>query len=827
VEIADLYLQYDVASLSPALTQSAPSTALGPTGLGKKVEILPANTITGTYVRLGVTSPVNDTPIPANTVLATVVFNKLGATASAVLPTQRAITTQLAVLDLEAGTSTPFTVEQTTGLFSELLDAAFSPEGDRLALSVIQQARPTLLLTKDLASSAGAAKILAKPTRVEGLSWTKAERYYPCNWVGAYRDTQSGFYAAPLHGAIDEVKVYNYARSAEAFRSEAQRGHDALVKSGTAGQLPSPAPTCTNDSLECPAYHVCNAGQCVVQTCNPSDPYSCATGQCTLAAVSDSSGRDLGWVCSAECNVDSQCFQQQCMNGPCRLCDAKSHACSECRNTVQDYGAFKIDAVEGCPDQNSYSCQAGSCVTECYANVNGTSKFLCDPATEYCKRGKCTLLDWDWKDLSPMTFSGVGETVFLGSTTTVVSDQLFPVEIEAYGQDDYGIAPEILVEAKSGLVNGGSDWFELGRVLVYNRTRIDAKDNHYVLQTPYPLSSLRMRLITAPLANLNAASTGFGARAQDFCHPGAWTNGVPPVDCTYRAPGSRAMVGYPVGLGRRDELLACAQHGGCNGTTFDPLRAPSAGTTSAPPAADHLNRAPWPFGDLAVPGPIAAKLGTAITDIATDPAQPYLASGQPTVVVSGLKIAGSSFTTNLTNDMVCSYEGSLDPIETTTGPGGTKQTRKKRLWFGDVTKEISNQKTAYFSGAAASTLLSFPVATKGWALLNCNLDSPAENVAAGVSVNIDSGTQAVIFKPKTPGSVKETANGCLVSQGGTYVPCYEMTGGDVVLDVMSTEGDLNKTLEYDTYRSFGYPMESDAPTYDCKLPAGATAASTK
>src|SRR5439155_7492580 len=107
-------------------------------------------------------------------------------------------------------------------------------------------------------------------------------------------------------------------------------------------------------------------------------PTSCATGQCTLAAMSDASGRDLGWVCSAECNVDNECFRQQCLNGPCRFCDQKRHSCSECRPAVQDFGTFKLDTVEGCPDQNSFACKAGSCVSECYRTVNGQSKFMCD-----------------------------------------------------------------------------------------------------------------------------------------------------------------------------------------------------------------------------------------------------------------------------------------------------------------------------------------------------------------------------------------------------------------------------------------------------------------
>jgi hypothetical protein len=837
-EISNLYVQYDSNALKLVPEQSGPTPSLGPQGLNKKVEVLPANTISGTYVRVGVTSPTNDTPLPAKTDIARLVFAKLSASAPTLAAVERSVTTQLALLDLEANSSTPFTIEQSTGGFSELIDAAFSPEGDRLALSVIQQARPTLLLTKSATTSAGAAKILAKPTRVEGLSWARVERYYPCNWVGAYRDNQSGFYAAALHGAVDEVKVYNYVRTADAFRSEAQRGQDALKKAGLGGQLPSPTLTCNNDSLQCPAYHVCQAGQCVVATCNPSDPYSCSTGQCTLAAVSDATGRQLGWVCSAECDVDNQCFRQQCMNGPCRFCDAKLNSCSECRNTVQDFGAFKIDTVEGCPDQNSYSCQAGSCVTECYANVNGKSKYLCDPATEYCKRGKCTLLDWDWKDLSPMTFSGVGETVYLGPNPTVASSTLFPVEIEAYGQDDYNLPPEILVEAKSGMLNGGRDWFELGRVTVYNLTRVDAKLNHYVLQTPYPLSAVRLRLVTPPLANLNAASTGFGARAQDFCHPSLWANGTPPDDCTYRASGSRPNVGYPLGIGRRDELVACAARGGCNASTFDPLRAPAATADAgagAPGGApvDHLNAAPWPFADLTVPGNISGLLGSALADMKNDPAQPYLASGQPTVVISNISVAGTSFTGNLSNDLVCSYEGTLDPTETVTQTGGATATRRKRIWFGDVSKEMSNQKKALFPSAPASTLLQFPALQKGWALLNCNIDNPTtDSLVAGVTITIDAPTQSVIFRPKAPAAVKETANGCLVSQGGTYVPCYEMVGGDAVLDVMSTEGDLYKTLELNTYRSFGYPMESDAPTYDCRLStpdagADATPASTK
>jgi hypothetical protein len=245
---------------------------------------------------------------------------------------------------------------------------------------------------------------------------------------------------------------------------------------------------------------------------------------------------------------------------------------------------------------------------------------------------------------------------------------------------------------------------------------------------------------------------------------------------------------------------------------------------------DHLKQAPWPFGDLTVAGSVSGLLDQALGSMSNDAAQYYLMSGQPTVVVTLVQIAGQDFTTKISSDAVCPYHDErpdldtqtgttpLDPVVVLTKPDGTTLLHKKRIWFGDESLEMSNQKKTFFNGAAASTLVQFPVAQKGWALLNCNIDIPTSaTLIAGATINIDSGTQSIIFAPKKVSSATETANACLVSSGGSNVPCYEMVGGDAVIDVMTTEGDLYKTLELGTYRSFGYPMESDPPTYNCNL----------
>jgi len=59
---------------------------------------------------------------------------------------------------------------------------------------------------------------------------------------------------------------------------------------------------------------------------------------------------------------------------------------------------------------------------------------------------------------------------------TIAISQLYPVEIRAYGVEDYLSPPVLLVEGLVGM--SGKDpynkWFKIGRVSVYNKTRVEA-----------------------------------------------------------------------------------------------------------------------------------------------------------------------------------------------------------------------------------------------------------------------------------------------------------------------------------------------------------------
>ena len=118
-----------------------------------------------------------------------------------------------------------------------------------------------------------------------------------------------------------------------------------------------------------------------------------------------------------------------------------------------------VRALAGCPDSNSFYCEQGACLTECYAFEDGESVYLCDPLVEYCDRGYCRLLDWEWWDIAPSSFSGLGQAQYdelipdqRWPGYTMAVGENYPVEIEAYGIEDLGYPPELLVEVK------GSKW---------------------------------------------------------------------------------------------------------------------------------------------------------------------------------------------------------------------------------------------------------------------------------------------------------------------------------------------------------------------------------
>ena len=236
------------------------------------------------------------------------------------------------------------------GRFDQLEGAELSPAADRLLLAAIANARPTVQRTQDLHDASESQSLFVQPSKLSGMSWVREERVYPCNWVGGYRNPTTGLYRWPDHfrghrGGLDDLRIYSGRRTPESIRSEAERGIDSLVSQGMDGPVPSQAATCTTSHLECPAFHLCIAGQCQVHGCDPNDETSSDEygGRCTLrplGVTQDEPGPGgvsaaHDWVCAADCMVDDHCYTQECLNGPCRYCDPESLTCLECR-TVQN-----------------------------------------------------------------------------------------------------------------------------------------------------------------------------------------------------------------------------------------------------------------------------------------------------------------------------------------------------------------------------------------------------------------------------------------------------------------------------------------------------------
>ncbi len=755
-DVRNLYIRYDPQNCTPDLAASLPGAGLET----KELELKEIFTSGGSYVRVEVLSPIDDLPIPAGAELALVVFACEQANGDFAL-VKRQFNEELYMyinnLTTDDQSLLQFTVA--AGHLEQILDAAFSPDGLRLVLSGIQNARPVLIRTENILTTSGSEKISLLPMRIKGLSWVKLERFYPCNWMGAFRDPFTKTYVSALRGGLDELKLHSYVRSEATYRSEAQRGLERLRLEGREGQVDSLLPTCTGSDFECPPYHLCESGQCVLVPCDWSDPYGCERGQCTLLPASVGQGEgDLEWVCSVECNYDRECFGQECLNGPCRFCGDQTMSCIECRPTEEDYGAFQIRSIEGCPDRNSFACEEGSCITECYTFEDGQSRYLCDPAVEYCKQGRCVLFDWDWTDFAPASFGGLGETWYdlPGLTHTVAISQLHPIKITAYGVEDYLHPPELLVEGKvttQGAQVYGDDWFEIGRILVYNKTRTQATSNPYLLQVPYQITDLRMRLILPPYQNMNAAATGLMGKDKDFCHAAAeaWaeSQGLP-VDyspCIHRAPGSRFWLGYRAGIPMYEAYLACQEHGGA-GCQHDE----------------------------------------------NDVRRPYLYGGHHAVIINEVEVADASVMNSITINKICSYEGTHEPSNADGTP--------KKMFFGDISLEQSNQKEVYCQSHADecsqhSSLLDFTEYSGGnWALLNCNYASPGE--LAVVEFGPIYITQAI-----EDGIITETANSCIMGNE----PCFEWIGSDASLDIMNAESQAYHTLDFDLFRSFGYDAE--------------------
>lgn len=791
VDVRTLYLTYDSASLIPDIKGSTPGAGLAEAapGVHKKLELRDGSTVSGAYVKVEVQSPYNSLPIPAGAEIARVVFknsyvNEQDTDSEAIIPdmgsiglSTREIYQELYIKDM-AGELEPVRFDMPSTQLEQVLAAAFSPEGDRLLLAGIQNARPVLVKTKDLSGTTGMEKISLLPMKVEGLQWVKLERYYPCNWIGAYRDAGNKLYKAAFRGGLDEVKLYSYVREEGAFRSEAERGLERLKKEGRDGTLTARDIPCTSHG-ECAPYQLCVDGKCTVTPCNPEDPYACRSGDkagvCTLMPVPAKAGEsDFEWVCSFECSYDTQCFEQECLSGPCRFCESTTDSCIECRPAIDKIGGgIELKYVEGCPDRNSFSCDDGSCMTECYSFDNGVSTYLCDKTTQYCKQGRCVLFDWDWTDFAPATFSGLGESSFdiPGTGLTAAVPQLWPVEIQAYGVEDYDHPPEVLVQGKAK--EYGGDWFDIGQILVYNKDKTAAGSNPYILQTPYKITELRLRLITSPYENLNAASSGLMSKDEDFC-----LDLIGPKDksaCTRRAAGSRASLGYRIGIPLYESRAACFKKSQLDcAQVFD----------DAMSIAECEDR----------------KLVGC--DYVEDVNRGYLYGGQPAVIFTEIKVNSTSVRNGISKNTVCSWQG-FDAPTYKENPGAPTVNRK--VFFGDVSMEQSNQKDHFFNSATETALVNFLTKTnKAWALLNCNLAN--ENDASEVAEIV--ATVSTTYDENEYGIIVENANSCLYTNGiggkQTKIPCYEWIGGDVSMDYLSAELEMHNTVDYDLLRGFGY-----------------------
>jgi hypothetical protein len=231
------------------------------------------------------------------------------------------------------------------------------------------------------------------------------------------------------------------------------------------------------------------------------------------------------------------------------FCDKTFKSCIECRETVEDYGAFKISSIEGCPDRNSFSCDNGSCQTECYSFEDGQSIYLCDDAMEYCRNGRCVLKNWDWTDFAPMSLSGLGEMRQDGVAYTVAISQLVPITIKAYGMGDYVTPPELIVEGQADVFGEGK-WFTIGTISVYGRKTVEAEESEYQLISPVKRQQMRIRLVTPPSDNYNMAATGL-PESEKFIYV---------TSNPRKASGSRYTLGYsagiPYGLDKNDNVYA-------------------------------------------------------------------------------------------------------------------------------------------------------------------------------------------------------------------------------------------------------------------------------
>ena len=765
-EVRNLYVAFDASAWTPALEDAdGLPQALGAAldALGKSLELRTVYAGGEAFVRVEVRSPLDATPIADGAEVVTLTFVAVqGVEPTVAFEARRRLgVTEVLVKDL-LSTAGAVALTDPDGLFESIDDAAFSPDAGRLLLSATSQSAPALLRTLGATTAQGAEKLLLEPVAVRGMAWARRDGLMACNWIGGYQHPQSKAIQWGLRGGLDDLKIHSGLRDPDAFRSEAERGHAFLEAAGLGGAVESKLPSCTTDHLECPPYHLCVGSQCVMLPCEPDhEPqpgdglFWCADyqSQCTqrpLAVEQEFTGGQgqdsYEWVCAAECSTDPQCYEKECKNGPCRYCDPVTRSCLECREEIQLLGELSVVAIEGCPDANSFRCEAGTCVTDCYALTDEQSAYLCDPALEYCEQGQCVLHDWTWWDLAPASFGGGPPSRrevpkdpasgWHGYTQSV--DQRIPIAVTAYGVADYGAPPEVIVEARGGPFYGG-DWHRIGEAVVQARTAAEAELAPVTLSSPWVFDSLRLRLVSSPYDNVGAAGTGLGTGDEDFCLAeleAAFGEAADPAVCYRRAQGSVHHLGYRSELPWHEAIAACVEHGsaGC----------PATG------AGGH----------------------------------DYLWGGHPAAVVLEVLVDGGSVMNAITEDTVCAY-GDYGAAATTpwTADG------PKKVLYGDISTEQSPAKEALCAAdpdacasPGAAGLVEFPHDAKGFALLNCNVYDPAKGGETAAAVF--QGIPIVKPWPATAGViVQDTGDTCLMQvEPPLTTPCYAWQDDKVSLD---------------------------------------------
>ena len=631
--------------------------------------------------------------------------------------------------------------------------------------------------------------------RIAGTDWEKWSHYYPCNWFGGYRDELEGRMTHGLRAGIDELRVFNYARSEVAFEIEAASGHAMLDREGRGGVLASNAPTCPGGKhSECPAYHLCEAGSCVLKGCEPNVPGGCTTGTCTLRpeSIPEPVGVAKDWVCTVQCSADAECYTEACFNGPCGFC--ADDMCVECKHTLSD-GPFPQPTVVGCPDANSFTCDSGTCVTGCYSYDGGEARFVCDPLLDSCRRGECVPHLWDWTDISPATWAGSGQMQFSSGYYPIAIDTKIAILFRAWGVGDYGRSPEVVVE---GRTNTGS-WQRLGQVAVHNRSKREAYGWPYRITTSERPSRIRFRLVSSPWAPpLESVSTGVvkgqgtGVGPAQICSP------VGGDDCTFVQPGSMVDVGYHVDTGEVELAGACE-----------------------------------------------ASDATCIAQLA------YLRSGSSTVVIlDPTSIQPYGVPPVSVTNTICSYEGQTGPCMQIKQPGCVDM-----VTLPGQPCPVGNH--PYCGAHAARRRLSFPTPTEdtrvqrpgvglsgGFAVLNCpfydddvdengkpvglDLTFPDPGPPPGVLTRTMS-TGVVVKENLTAGTCTFTASNVRVNGEISYItqPCYQWYGGDGSVDGANRLPYEYHLLDIDRFSTFAggdpaitgvdYPPPACPPSADPDL----------